>query len=134
MFRGRAVVPPAPPVAPGGDWRRQRASGGGIRRLQFDVYRSIWGRRAATCDARDIYDTEEAEVRRFLLDWHECLKMGIDKLILLRDDDGEKDEDGDGVPDEVDQVAAVLWEQHELVYHIFADYSVAPRNTTRTNP
>ena len=40
------------------------------------------------------------------------------------DDDGVEDEDGDGIPDEVEDVGMVLWNVHDLLTSIYTYYSI----------
>jgi hypothetical protein len=93
----------------------------------FDVYKSIWEPRRKDADSRDVYDTDEVEFNRFSIDWEELLRLGITKLILMHDDggdDGVEDEDGDGIPDEVEDVGMVLWKVHDVLSSIYTYYSI----------
>eukprot|EP00322_Chrysochromulina_rotalis_P013695 CAMPEP_0115838464 /NCGR_PEP_ID=MMETSP0287-20121206/5740_1 /TAXON_ID=412157 /ORGANISM="Chrysochromulina rotalis, Strain UIO044" /LENGTH=715 /DNA_ID=CAMNT_0003291987 /DNA_START=62 /DNA_END=2209 /DNA_ORIENTATION=+ len=94
----------------------------------FDVYKSIWGPRCITSDSCDLYDSDEAEFRRFTLDWSTLLELGITKFVLMHDDDGAagalQDEDGDGIPDEVEDVGMVLWNCHDLLHALFTHYAI----------
>ena len=47
------------------------------------------------------------------------------RYISQFDDDAEEDLDGDGVPDEVQEVAQVLWDYRELYPLIFSFYAVS---------
>ena len=97
----------------------------------FDPYKSVWAPRCKQADSKDLYDTDEVEFRRFSNDWEVLLRLGIIKLILKHDDgddDGIEDEDGDGIPDEVEDVAMVLWNCHDLLQSIFTFYAMQGSN------
>lgn len=97
----------------------------------FDPYKSVWAPRCKQADSQDLYDTDEVEFRRFSNDWEVLLRLGIIKLILKHDDgddDGIEDEDGDGIPDEVEDVAMVLWNCHDLLQSIFTFYAMQGSN------
>ena len=97
----------------------------------FDPYKSIWAPRRKQADSQDLYDTDEVEFRRFSNDWEVLLRLGITKLILKHDDgddDGVEDEDGDGIPDEVEDVGMVLWNCHDLLHSIFTFYAMQGSN------
>lgn len=84
---------------------------------------SIWAPRKLWSDSRDFLDTEEVERRKFDVIWQTARdQQGIDKLIMRNDDDGAVDADGDGTPDEVEEVADVLWEFHDLLFCLFDFY------------
>lgn len=89
----------------------------------FDLYASIWGARCDFADSRDVYDNDETDMKRFRHDWERCLRLGVATLITRHDDDPGKDEDGDGIPDEVVEVGTVLWQNHDAVCLIFAYYA-----------
>ena len=98
-----------------------------IQPKPFDVYKSIWEPRRKDADSTDVYDTDEVEFKRFSIDWEVLLGLGMTKLILLHDDgddDGVEDEDGDGIPDEVEDVGMVLWNVHDLLTSIYTYYSI----------
>ena len=77
----------------------------------------------------DMYDTDEVKRRRFEVDWQRALDMGMQRLIVRRDDEGEadegegEDEDGDGYPDEVREVEGVLRKHHDVLASIFSFYA-----------
>ena len=52
-----------------------------------------------------------------------ALSLGVHELIMRFDDDAEADAGGDGVPDEIDEVAAVFAAHYELVTSLFAYYA-----------
>ncbi|KOO23709.1 flagellar associated protein [Chrysochromulina tobinii] len=122
-FELRAVAP-AEKVIPRA---RRPKEGKVIEPKPFDVYKSIWEPRRKDADSRDVYDTDEVEFNRFSIDWEELLRLGITKLILMHDDggdDGVEDEDGDGIPDEVEDVGMVLWKIHDVLSSIYTYYSI----------
>ena len=117
-------VAPAEKVIPRA---RRPKEGKVIEPKPFDVYKSIWEPRRKDADSRDVYDTDEVEFNRFSIDWEELLRLGITKLILMHDDggdDGVEDEDGDGIPDEVEDVGMVLWKVHDVLSSIYTYYSI----------
>ena len=93
----------------------------------FDVYKSIWEPRRKDADSKDVYDTDDVEFKRFSIDWEVLLGLGMTKLVLTHDDgddDGVEDEDGDGIPDEVEDVGMALWNVHDLLTSIYTYYSI----------
>jgi len=92
----------------------------------FNLPDSIWGPRAETSDSRSYFDTDEVEWKRFNAGVECLLEMGLSKLVLMYDDDEEPgDEDGDGIPDEVEDVLDVLWENHAMLHSLFHFYGCA---------
>ena len=87
--------------------------------------KDIWRPRAKWCDARDVYDNDLVEAKRFEVDWERAVDLGLAKLIMKRDDDAGKDEDGDGISDEVEEVKDVLWDCHDLIVQVFDYYASA---------
>ena len=87
---------------------------------------SIWAPRAPWADAKSLYDTEEVSSKRFERDWQGALEQcNLAKVILRSDADGmgQEDADDDGIPEEVEEVCAVLWEERELIFLIFSFYA-----------
>jgi len=62
---------------------------------------------------------------RYLNDWTATLRLNLQKLIVRHDDDGSADADGDGVPDEVEEVGAVCYAYNVLYTCAFAYYAEA---------
>ena len=90
----------------------------------FDPMKTIWAPRASYCDAKDLYDTEDCELRMFQVDWEKARKTGgFEKILIKADDDGWVDEDGDGVADEVEEVERALRDHHNLIYQTFDFYA-----------
>ena len=90
----------------------------------WTLYGSIWGPRCEWSDGADFFDHEEVLFERFACDWQLALRLGIARMVQDADDDGAGDDDGDGVPDEVEDVGAVLLVQSQLVcltWYWFAD-------------
>ena len=104
---GAARAPPAPPV--------------------WSLETSIWWPRVAWCDSKSLYDTEECERKKLTTIFNRARDIGMQRFIIQNDDDDDDgevdDEDGDGIPDEVQQVEEVLWEQHDLLFMMFDLYS-----------
>jgi len=75
-----------------------------------------------------VYDTDEVEARRFENDWVNALDLGLQKLIMKRDDDAGVDEDGDGICDEVEEVKDVMWDCHDLIIQLFDFYACVSGN------
>ena len=97
---------------------------------EWDPYDTLWKTRAEQCDAKDLYDTEDVEHRMFRSDWGKALQHGgFERFLMKMDDDGGLDEDGDGISDEVQEVEQVLWEHHNLIYHIFDYYATLGSST-----
>ena len=86
---------------------------------------SIWHPRKLWCDSKDYYDTEDCERKKLASVVERARHVGMQKFIMSNDDDdGEgDDDDGDGIPDEVEQVEAVLWESHDLIFMLFDMYT-----------
>ena len=122
-FELRAVAPPEKVIARA----RRPKEAKVIEPKSFDVYKSIWEPRRKDADSKDVYDTDEVEIKRFSIDWEVLLGLGMTKLILMNDDgddDGVEDEDGDGIPDEVEDVGMVLWKVHDVLSSIYTYYSI----------
>lgn len=93
-------------------------------RRSFDPHKShIWKKRALASDAKEIFDTPEIEYRRFAADWMATVGAGITKVVLRHDDDPAADDDGDGIPDEVQEVGEVLWHHHRVLCALFSFYA-----------
>ena len=73
----------------------------------WDVLESIWAPRKEWCDSKWLYDTEQAEFKRFSSDFARVLELGIDRLITKNDDGGAEDLNNDGMADEVEDVLEV---------------------------
>lgn len=91
----------------------------------FDIRRSIWAPREKWCDAKDFIDTDDVIWSRFANDWRQALEMGAVKMIMRYDDNADEDKDGDGVPDEIEEVGAVLFRHNRLWTMLFSFYSEA---------
>lgn len=92
--------------------------------LIWTLYGSIWGPRCEWCDGLDFLDHDEVVFERFAVDWQMALRLGVARMISDNDDEGKLDEDDDGVPDEVEDVGAVLLKHAQLytmVYLFYAD-------------
>ena len=98
------------------DTRTARAAIGQL----IDLYKSVWGARAAWNDSGDLFDTDEVEMQRFANDWAIiCSELKMANFIMRNDDHGDRDADGDGTADEIQEVQAVLWEFHDLIFVLF---------------
>ena len=94
--------------------------------VEWSLPTSIWAGRAKWCDSRDFWDTDFVEHEKFETDWNRALKVqDLAKTILRADDgaDGGNDDDGDGIPDEVQEVRDVLWDFHDLYFQLFSYYA-----------
>ena len=89
----------------------------------------IWAPRATWCDGKDYYDHTQVRQQRFDIDWACALKeVNLIKVVMRADDgddDGVEDEDGDGIPDEVEEVGDLLWEHSGWLYQLFLSYAAA---------
>ena len=83
----------------------------------------IWQPRAAFADSKDIFDTDEVELKQFNVDWKQACELGLSKLIDKLDDDGGVDADGDGISDEVAETKAVMWDYHDRIVQLFDYYA-----------
>ena len=94
--------------------------------VEWSLPTSIWAARAKWCDSKDFWDTDFVEQEKFEKDWERALNVqGLAKTILRADDgagDGA-DDDGDAIPDEVQEVRDVLWEHHDLYFQLFSYYA-----------
>lgn len=97
-----------------------------VNKKPFDLYKSIWAPRCKSSDSHDVYDTDEVEFRRFSIEWQMLIDLDVTKNVLQWDDDEDgawADEDGDGIPDEVEDVGMVFWNTHDLLHALFTYYS-----------
>ena len=68
--------------------------------------------------------SKEVEMRRFANDWAQmCTELKLANFVMRNDDQGDIDLDGDGVPDELQEVEAVLWEFHDMIFILFMYYA-----------
>lgn len=70
-------------------------------------------------------------MHQFENDWRRALPLGLIKLVMRFDDDAAADDDGDGVPDEVEEVCEVFWRHREFWPYIFTFF--ATQNTGEPN-
>ena len=84
---------------------------------------TVWSPRVAWSDGKDLYDHDKVKLQQFEVDWKRALRIGVSKLVTRHDDDGAVDEDGDGIPDEVEDVASVLWERRDVWQLVFIYYA-----------
>ena len=94
--------------------------------------KDVWKPRARWCDARHVFDTDEVEAKRFEIDWVECCELGLEKLIMKRDDEAGQDNDGDGICDEVEEVQESLWDCHDLLAQVFDYYACSSGSSIGT--
>ena len=97
--------------------KRKEAPKGRIWKLS----ESIWAPRVKWSDSKGFWDNEETDMKMFRCDWRRALACGLAKHIVRLDDEA-MDLNNDGVDDEVEEVADVLWEFHELLYCVFDYY------------
>ena len=84
----------------------------------------VWAPRANWSDAKGLYDTEDVIWGRFVKDWDMLLDNGFGRMIMANDDDvGDEDRDGDGIPDEVEDVGEILWQNSQLLFQLFIYYA-----------
>jgi len=102
-------------------YSNQRVSEAGAN--AFDPYHSFWTPRIAWSDAKSLYDTNEVKFLRFERDLKRAVKLGLIRQVTLWDDDHDADVDGDGIPDEVEDVAAVLWQHYDFLHRLFTTYA-----------
>ena len=90
----------------------------------WDPETSIWAPRKKWCDAKSLYDTEDVERLKLNLDWSRALACGLQKFIVKNDDDDAgADADGDGMPDEVEEVLQVLYAHRSTFFRLFDYYA-----------
>lgn len=91
----------------------------------WSLSESIWAERAEWCDSEDFYDTEECERRRFGNVWQRALSIGLGQFVVKQDDgdDDTSTPDNDEIPDEVQEVEHVLWQNASLMFSIFNVYA-----------
>jgi hypothetical protein len=65
----------------------------------------------------------QVRLTRFSADWTNALSLGLVRVILRGDGDEEADEDGDGIPDEVEEVGEAIWAHNQLVTSLFSNYA-----------
>ncbi|KOO21693.1 flagellar associated protein [Chrysochromulina tobinii] len=65
---------------------------------------------------------------RFEQDVRRAIRLGLVKLVVRYDDDGAIDLDEDGIPDEVEEVAVVLWEHYDFICSLFTSYAILNSN------
>lgn len=112
---GKVIVKEAPPPPP--------------EKEAWSLEQSIWAPRKKWCDALDFWDTDEVERKKFEWIWQTSRQeQGLDKLIMLHDDAGGVDEDGDGTPDEIEEVGDVLWDLHDLIFCAYDYYCGCGKN------
>ncbi|KOO32951.1 flagellar associated protein [Chrysochromulina tobinii] len=114
---GKVIVKEAPPPPPEPE------------KEAWSLEQSIWAPRKKWCDALDFWDTDEVERKKFEWIWQTSRQeQGLDKLIMLHDDAGGVDEDGDGTPDEIEEVGDVLWDLHDLIFCAYDYYCGCGKN------
>ena len=95
------------------------------------LLKNIWEPRLEWAESGDYYDTEAIRAKRFAIDWKRSMDMGLVKIIMQNDDgddDGVEDEDGDGIPDEVEEVGEILWNHSLLLHEVFLESASLSRS------
>ena len=93
----------------------------------LDLNATIWAPRATWCDAKDFVDNTTVRQKRFALDWANAIEwLNLSKVICKADldADGAVDEDGDGMPEEVEEVGATLWLYASRIFRLFTYYAL----------
>jgi hypothetical protein len=130
VFRVRYFLPDrleAPPLAP--EQRQSFLARRGVaKEAIFDPDNSFWTPRIAWSDGQSLYDTSEVKLMRFEQDVRRAIRLGLVKLVVHYDDDGAIDLDEDGIPDEVEEVAVVLWEHYDFICSLFTSYAILNSN------
>ena len=94
----------------------------------------IWRPRSKWCDSRDYHDHSLVQQQRFNIDWDLAIKAcNLIKIVMRADDgddDGIEDEDGDGIPDEVEEVGDLLYENCSWLYPLFLSYATLDGTVT----
>ena len=71
---------------------------GGQERRGRQHFEEFWRSRKVWACSKDCFDNDNVRKLRFSCDWKKCLVLGISAVIMKMDDDGDLDEDGDGIP------------------------------------
>jgi hypothetical protein len=130
--RRNRYIPPTPPAD---DGRTRETTGGEAshpRRSHAPrPLKNIWEPRLEWAESGDYFDTEAIRAKRFAMDWKRTMDMGLVKIIMQNDDgddDGIEDEDGDGIPDEVEEVGEILWKHSLLLHEVFVESASLSRS------
>ena len=110
----------------GGAYKRSKKDGKVVRKTYSPYDKgSVWYPRLKWCDGKDLYDHDDVKLERFEIEWQRAMKLGLERLIMRYDDDAAFDDDGDGVPDEVEEVAGALWQFRDAWQLLFAYYAAS---------
>ena len=82
----------------------------------------LWSGRIPTNDSKDVVDSTETKFKVFESHWRLLLPF-CTKLIIKNDDNGAEDDDGDGIPDEIQEVGECLWAHQDTTFSIFTYYA-----------
>ena len=105
---------------------RQGTRGRLGRSNMFPLAGTIWEPRSTWADSKDYYDTRETFDKWFNMLWKLAnTQFGLTKLILQTDDDGTSggNADADEMPNEVEAVGVVLWQNKRYIYYLFMNYA-----------
>ena len=91
----------------------------------FSLRKSIWAPRERWCDAKDFYDNEEVLFKRFSNEWRRVLRHNVMRTIFRFDCAAATNRDADGIPEEYEEVGAILLIHHQLINLAFSYYSKA---------
>jgi len=91
----------------------------------FSLRKSIWAPRERWCDAKDFYDNEEVLFKRFSNEWRRVLRHNVMRTIFRFDGDAATNHDAEGIPEEYEEVGAILLIHHQLINLAFSYYCKA---------
>lgn len=84
----------------------------------FDPLSTIWAPRANWCDAKNLFDTQAVQAKRFECEWKRTIALGMAREIERNSKKG-----ADGASDELVEVAEILGSYFDSLILVFAYYA-----------